>query len=102
MNWKRFLLIAVALGAFAFAGVPRTEARISVGIGIGAPIGYGYGYGNPYGYRRSYYPYDYYGYRRAIVHVGPRYYRHRHYRGCGHRRYVRHHRSHYRYQRNWR
>src|SRR6266576_895889 len=28
MNWKRFFLIAVAVGAFAFAAVPRSEARI--------------------------------------------------------------------------
>lgn len=97
MNWKRFLLIGLAVGAFAFAGVPQTEARVHVNFGIGLPIGYGYGH-YPYGYRHRYaYPYDYYGYPRAVVYVSPRrYYRHRHYRGCGHRRYVRHHRVYWR------
>jgi hypothetical protein len=32
-----------------------------------------------------------------VVYVSPRrYYRHRHYRGCGHRRYIRHHRVYWR------
>jgi hypothetical protein len=31
-----------------------------------------------------------------VVYVRPRYYRHRHYRGCGHRRFVRHHRVYWR------
>lgn len=78
MNWKKFLLIGVAVGAFAFAAAPRAEARISVGIGFGFPVGYGY---YDHGYP-AYYPYasDYYGYRpryyaRPVVYVGPRYYR---------------------------
>ena len=99
MNWKKFLLIGVAVSGFAFAGVPQADAGVRVGIGIGVPIGYGYGYGyHPYRYRHRYaYPYDYYGYPRGVVYVSPRrYYRHRHYRGCGHRRYVRHHRVYWR------
>ncbi len=99
MNWKKFLLIALAVGAFGFAAVPRSEARVSVGIGIGFPFGYSnygysnygysnYGYGNygsncgygyPYGYGYGYsraYPYDYYGYPRQVIYVGPRYHRH--------------------------
>jgi hypothetical protein len=96
MNWKKFLLIALAVGAFGFAGVPRSEARVSVGIGIGFPFGYSsYGYGYPYGYN-SYgygysraYPYDYYGYPRQVIYVGPRYHRH-------HLRRVRYQRAYYR------
>src|SRR5947207_1608957 len=84
MNWKKFLLIGLAVSAFAFAPAPRAEARISVGIGFGFPVGYGcygYGYGYPaypygYGYP-AYYPYDYYGYGpRRVVYVTPRYYSH--------------------------
>ena len=68
MNWKKILLIAVAIGAFSFAAVPRSEARVRVGIGFGFPIGFSYGYGYPYGYGYGYgygYPYDYYGYPRT-------------------------------------
>jgi hypothetical protein len=91
MNWKKYLLIALAVGAFGFAAVPRSEARVSVGIGLGFPFGYSnYGYGDPYGYGYGYsraYPYDYYGYPREVIYVGPRHRRH----------YVR--RANYRYQR---
>ena len=66
MNSKKLWLIALIIGAFAFAAVPESKAGVSVGIGIGGP---GYGYA-PYGY----YPYGYYpyGYRH-----GYRYRRHR-------------------------
>ena len=79
MNWKKFLLIGLAVGAFAFAAAPRAEARVSVGIGFGFPFGIGF-YDTGY---RGYYPYgyDYYGYgygpryyARPVVYVGPRYY----------------------------
>jgi hypothetical protein len=72
MNWKKFLLIAVAAGALTFVSAPKSEAHVSVGIGIGFPIGYGYGYGYPgyypYGYAYPYaygypYSYGYYPYR---------------------------------------
>jgi hypothetical protein len=80
MNWKKYLLIALAVGAFGFAAVPRSEARVSVGIGLGFPFGYSnYGYGYPYGYGYGYsraYPYDYYGYPREVIYVGPRHRRH--------------------------
>lgn len=85
MNWKKFLLIGLAVSAFAFAAAPRAEARISVGIGFGFPVGY---YGYP-----PYYPYDYDGYygrryySRPVVYVGPRYYW-----SHGRRVYLRHHR----------
>ncbi len=46
MSWKKFLLIAVAVGAMAFVSAPKSEAGgVHVGIGIGFPIGY---YGYPY------------------------------------------------------
>ena len=83
MNWKKFFLIALAVGAFAFAAVPRSEARVYVNFGVGFPIGLNYGYGYPYGYGYGYnygYPYGYYGHPRAVVYVGPRYHRHRHHR----------------------
>ena len=70
MNWKKFLLIAVAAGALTFVSAPKSEAHVSVGIGIGFPIGYGYGYPGyyPYGYAYPYaygypYSYGYYPYR---------------------------------------
>jgi hypothetical protein len=86
MNWKKFLLIGLAVSAFAFAAAPRAEARISVGIDFGFPVGFGYYRCGP-----AYYPYGsnyYYGPRR-VVYVAPRfywhhgrrvYYRHRHWR----------------------
>ena len=84
MNWKKFLLIGLAVSAFAFAPAPQAEARISVGIDLGLPFGY-------YNCGPAYYPYGYnyyYGPRR-VVYVTPRYYwnhnrrvyyRHRHWR----------------------
>ena len=73
MNWKKLLLIGLAVSAIAFTTAPRAKAGISVGIGFGIPSGYGcYGYRYP-----AYYPYDYYGYGpRRVVYVGPRYYWH--------------------------
>jgi hypothetical protein len=75
MNWKKLLLIGLAVGGFAFATASSSQAGISIGIGV--PVGYGYGY-YPYGY--GYYPYPYYrGYYRPFGYVGPRYYwRHGH------------------------
>jgi len=73
MNWKKFLLIGLAVSAFAFAPAPKAEARISVGIDFGFPIGFGY-----YNCGPAYYPYGYnhyYGPRR-VVYVTPRYYWH--------------------------
>ena len=93
MHWKKILLIVVVAGAFAFAAVPRSEARVSIGIGLGFPIGFSYGYGYPYGYPYGYsygYPYGYYGYPRPVVYIGPRYHRH----------HIR--RVHHRYHRPWR
>src|SRR5213592_3504400 len=89
MNWKKFLLIGLAVSAFTVAAASRADAGISVGIGFGFPIvgGY-YGYGHPgcYSYGYGGYPYGYgYGYSyypsygsRAVVYVAPRYYRHHH------------------------
>ncbi|MBA3883584.1 MAG: hypothetical protein H0X73_12985 [Chthoniobacterales bacterium] len=62
----------MAVFAFGFAAIPRSEAGVSVGIGIGVPVGFGYGYAPapvcypayayaPYGYA----PY----YRRPAVNV---------------------------------
>ena len=72
MNWKKFLLIAVAAGALAFVSMPKSEAGVRVGIGIGFPIGYcGYPYAGyyPYGYG---YPYGYYGpYYSPVVYRAP-------------------------------
>jgi hypothetical protein len=91
MNSKKLWLIALTIGAFAFAAVPESKAGVSVGIGIGGRGGYGYGCG-PYGYYPyGYYPYGYrYGYRhrarfRPVVYITNRrhWYRHR-----GHRVYV--------------
>lgn len=73
MNWKKFLLIGLAVGSFAFAAAPRAEARVSIGIGLGLPFRGGY---YDYGYP-GYYPYSYYGpryYAQPVVYVGPRYY----------------------------
>ena len=80
MSWKKFLLIAVAVGAMAFVSAPKSEARSHVGIGIGFPIGYygaiptvgtyPYGYGYPYGYYGPYYGgfgYRPYVYSRPVV-----------------------------------
>ncbi len=70
MNWKKFLLIGLAISAFAFAAAPRAEARVSVGIDFGFPFGY-------YRCGPGYYPYGYNYYRpRRVVYVAPRYYRH--------------------------
>jgi hypothetical protein len=86
MNWKKFLLIGLAVSALAFAAAPRAEAGISVSFGF-----------DPYGYYRcapAYYPYgynDYYGPRR-VVYVGPRHYRN-HYR---YSYYPRRHHRHWR------
>lgn len=100
MNWKKFLLIGLAVGALAFAAAPRAEAGISVSIGV--PGGFGY-YGNGcygYGYP-AYYPYGYgyyggyYGPRR-VVYTSPRSY-YRHHGRRVHHRQVRHYRH-----RNWR
>jgi len=75
MNWKKFLLIGLAISGLAFAAAPQSEAGISVGIGFGFPGAYGC-YGDP-----GYYPYGYgyYGPRRyygpqRVVYVAPRYY----------------------------
>src|SRR2546423_10327943 len=96
MNWKKFLLIAFAVGAFGSAAFQRSEARVSVGIGFGFPYGYSsYGYGYPYGYGYNSsraYPYDYYsGSPREVISVGPRYHRHhlrRYHRYPYYRRYY--------------
>ena len=90
MNWKKLLLIGLAISAFAFAEAPKAEAGISVGIGFGFPRGYGcygaYPAYNPYGY-------DYYGYGpRRVVYVAPRFYWH-------HGRRVYYPRRHHRYWR---
>ncbi len=45
MNWKKLLIIAIAILGFGFVSAPRSEAGVHVGIGIGVPIGVGYGYG---------------------------------------------------------
>ncbi len=69
MNLKKLLVIGMAVSAFGFAAVPRSNAGVSVGIGIGVPVGFGYGYCYP---RPIYYPYGYgygYGYRRPVVNV---------------------------------
>lgn len=81
MNWKKFLLIGLAICAFGFAPAPQAEARVSVSIGFGVPFGY-YPYGYPGYYPYGYPYYEYYGYRpryraRRVVYVAPRYYRHR-------------------------
>lgn len=89
MNWKKFLLIGLAISGFAFAAAPRAEAGISVRIGFGVPGRYGcYGYGYPASYR---YGYDYYGYGpRRVVYVAPRYYWHHGRRVYYPRRHLRH------------
>ena len=87
MNWKRFLMIALVAGGFAFVPVQRSDGQVSVGIGFGSPGGY-YGY-YPYGYY-GYYPYGYY---RPY----PYYYRPSYYWYGGHRYYRHHHHYYYRY-----
>lgn len=68
MNWKKLLLIAAAIGAFALASAPKSDAGVRVGIGIGFPVAYPaygypyypyypYGYAYPYGYPYGYAPY---------------------------------------------
>ena len=92
MNWKKFLLIAIVAGGFAFVSAPRSEAGISVGIGIGVPVAYPYPYGyyrygchRPYGYYRSYYR------PHAVVYVGPHYYwSHGHRAWCSRHHHHRH------------
>ena len=87
MNWKKFFLIALAVGAFAFTAVPRSEARVFVNFGVGVPLGFSYGYGYPYGYGYGY-PSNYYARPRAVIYVGPRYHRHRHHRFYRNRPYY--------------
>jgi hypothetical protein len=73
MNWKKFLLIGLAVSALAFAAAPRAEARISVGIGFNGPtFGY-YDYGYPRCYPNRY---NYYYGPRRVVYVGPRHWHH--------------------------
>ena len=108
MNWNKFLLIALAISAFAFTTAPRAEGRVSVGIGFPSGYGYsGYGYGYPgygySGYGNSGYGYsgygcssDYYGYRpsyyrSSVVYVAPTYYW-----SHGRRVYYRRHHRHWR------
>jgi hypothetical protein len=76
MNWKKFLLIGLAVGAFAFVPAPRADAGVSVGINFPFPFGFGY-YGCGPAYYSGYYPYgyNYYGPRR-VAYVAPRYYWH--------------------------
>jgi hypothetical protein len=89
MNWKRFLLIALVAGGFAFVSTPRCNAGVRVGIGIGLPLAYPYPYPYyGYGYYRPYYYGPYYA-------AGPRFYWYR-----GHRVYYSH--RHYRHYRHWR
>jgi hypothetical protein len=92
MNWKKFLLIGLAIGALAFTAAPRAEAGVSVGIGFGFPGCYGYGYPAYYPYGYGYYGGGYYGGYygpRRVVYVAPRSYWHH-----GRRVYLR--------NRNWR
>jgi hypothetical protein len=96
---KKFLLIALVVGGFAFASAPRSDAGVSVGIGIGFPGAYGYGYPyGGYGYPYGGYGYGGYGsyrpYYRPVVYGGPSFYW-----SNGHRVYYSHSR---RYQRHWR
>lgn len=70
MNWKKLLLIGIAVVGLGFVSAPRAEAHggISVGIGIGGPVGFGYGnygyggYGGGYYGRPGYYRSGYNGY----------------------------------------
>jgi hypothetical protein len=94
---KKFLLIALVVGGFAFASAPQSNAGVSVGIGIGfpGPYGYGcpyggYGYGG-YGYGGYGYGYPYHrSYYRPVVYGGPSFYRSNGHRGYYSRRYHRH------------
>lgn len=90
MNWKKLLIIAVAVVGFGFVGAPKSEAggRVHFSIGIGGPVHYGY-YGGHYGRPVYYAPYYHrrYRYHRPYRHVR----RHFHWRH-GHRYvcYARH------------
>ena len=53
MNWKKLLVIAAVVGAFAFVSAPKSEAHVSIGIGIGLPLAY------PVGFYGGYAPYGY-------------------------------------------
>jgi hypothetical protein len=86
MNWKKLLIIGLAVGGFAFASASQSQAGVSVGIGFGVPYGYGYGcypygYGYPYGgYGYGYYPYRSHYRPTVYFSSGRRWYRHRGYR----------------------
>lgn len=84
MNWRKLLIIAVAVAGFGFVGAPKSEAggNVHFSIGFGGPVGYGYG-----GYYDSYYPRPVY-YTPAYGH-----YYHQPYRY--HRRPYRHVRRHF-------
>ena len=72
MNWKKFLLIGLAVGALCIRrGAAERRRGVSVGIGFGFPFGFGYyGYGYPYGYViRTATTTDI---RATVVYVGPR------------------------------
>lgn len=90
MNWKKFFLIALVAGGFAFASALRSDAGVSVGIGIGVPVRYPH-YAYPYG---CYYPYGYYPRPypryRTVVYTGPRWYWYRGHRVYYSHRYRRH------------
>lgn len=96
MNWKRFFLTAMVMFGFAFAAASRSEAgtRFNIGIGIGAPLYHAYPayhsgcYARPYPYYYRSAPVvgvRYYWHNGRRVYHGGRHYRHRHFRGCGHR-----------------
>ncbi len=90
MNWKKFLLIGLAVGAFAFVPAPRANAGVSVGINFPVPFGFGFYSCGP-AYYPGYYPYGYnyyYGPRR-VAYVAPRYYWHNHRRVYYRHRYWR-------------
>jgi hypothetical protein len=87
MNWKRFLLIGIAVAGFALIAPTRSDAGVSIGIGVGLPGFYGYGY-PAYSYG-SYDPYYYRPYYRPVVYVSPGFYWHN-----GHRVYYHHRRYH--------
>lgn len=64
MNWKKLLVIAIAVAGFAFVAPSRSDAGIAVGIGLGFPGVYAY---------PAYYPYAY-PYYQPVVYVGPAWY----------------------------